>query len=142
MSRRILVVEDDPMNAKFFKYLLTRKGNFEVVMTEDVDLILQMTKTQKVDLVIMDVSLSNSHYQGKQVDGTTITKLLKADSETENIPVILATAHAMKGDKEKFLKETMADDYVSKPVTAPQELIDKINHLLDLKQSGQLNKES
>lgn len=132
MSGRIMVVEDDPMNAKFFEYLLTRKGNFEVVMTEDVDLILQLAKTKKVDLILMDISLAVSHYQGKQMDGVAITKLLKEDLETKNIPIILVTAHAMRGDREKFLKETLANDYVAKPVTAPQDLIDKINHLLEL----------
>jgi two-component system cell cycle response regulator DivK len=135
MSERILVVEDNPMNAKFFEYLLKRKGNFEVIMTEDVDQILQMAKTQEIDLILMDISLGNSYYQGKEVDGTDITNLLKQDSETKNIPVILASAYTMKGDRERFLKETQADDYVAKPIVAPQELIDKINRLLGLRRT-------
>ena len=133
MSERILVVEDDPMNAKYFEFALKRVGNFEVVMTENVDQILQMAKAQDVDLILMDISLANSFYQGEEIDGADITKLLKQDPETKNIPVILATAHAMKGDRDKFLKETSADDYISKPIGAPQELIDKINQLLSLR---------
>lgn len=133
MSGRILVVEDDPMNAKYLEFPLARVGDFEVVKTENVNQILQMAKTQEIDLILMDISLANSYYQGNEVEGVTITKLLKQDSETKNIPVILATAHTMKGDREKFLKETQADDYIGKPILAPQELIDKVNHLLSLK---------
>lgn len=133
MAERVLVVEDEPLSAKYFEFALKRIGNFEVLVTENVDQILRMAKTKQVDLILMDVSLGNSHYQGKEVDGADLTKLLKQDLETRNIPVILATAHAMKGDKEKFLKETQADDYIAKPIVAPQELIDKVNHLLSLK---------
>ena len=140
MSERILVVEDDPMNAKYLEFALARVGNFEVVVTENVDQILQMAKAQEVDLILLDISLANSHYQGKEMDGADITKLLKQNSETKNIPVILATAHTMKGDKEKFLKQTQADDYIAKPIATPQDLIDKVNHLLSLRQAEYLNK--
>jgi two-component system cell cycle response regulator DivK len=133
VSKRILVIEDDPMNAKYLEFALTRVGNFEVVKTENVDQILQMAKAQEVDLILMDISLANSHYQDKEVDGADITKLLKQDPETKNIPIILATAHAMKGDRDKFLKETLADDYIAKPIGTPPELIDKINRLLSLR---------
>lgn len=135
MFKRILVVEDDPMNAKYLEFALTRVGNFEVVMTENVDQILRMAKAQEVDLILLDISLANSCYQGKEMDGADITKLLKQDSETRNIPVILATAHSMKGDRDRFLKQTQADDYIAKPITAPQDLIDKVNHLLSLRQA-------
>lgn len=133
MAERILVVEDEPLSAKYFEFALKRIGNFEVLVTENVDQILRMAKTKQVDLILMDISLANSHYQDKEVDGADITNLLKQDSETENIPIILATAHTMKGDREKFLKETQADDYIAKPITVPQDLIDKINHLLSLR---------
>jgi CheY-like chemotaxis protein len=46
----------------------------------------------------------------------------------------------MKGDKEKFLKQTQADDYIAKPIATPQDLIDKVNHLLSLRQAEYLNK--
>lgn len=70
MSQNILVVEDDPMNAKYFEFALTHVGNFEVVTTEDVDQILQMAKAQEVDLILMDISLANSPYLDKEVDGS------------------------------------------------------------------------
>jgi CheY-like chemotaxis protein len=83
-----------------------------------------------VDLVIMDVSLSNSRLEGKSVDGLEITRRLKADPATRQIPVLLATAHAMKGSKEKFLKESGADGYISKPIVSADELLQQIETLI------------
>ncbi len=62
----------------------------------------------------MDVSLSNSYYQGKPVDGIKITQMLKANSRTAHLPVILVTAETT--DREKLLKTSGADDYIPKPV--------------------------
>jgi CheY-like chemotaxis protein len=78
----------------------------------------------------MDVSLANSAYQGKSVDGIQITQMLKQDPQTANLPVILVTAHAMQGDRENFLKQSGADDYISKPVVDHEAFIRQILALL------------
>ena len=69
-------------------------------------------------------------YLGKAVDGIKITQLLKADPDTAKLPIILVTAHAMAGDREDFLAESGADDYISKPVIDHQEFVNKIKSLL------------
>jgi CheY-like chemotaxis protein len=125
-----MIVEDDPMNAKLFQLVLTRKGNFEIEITEDPVQVIQEIKDGRVDLVIMDVSLSNSQLDGKPVDGLQITRRLKSDPATRHVPVLLATAHAMKGSKEKFLKESGADDYISKPIVNADELLQRIETLI------------
>ena len=125
-----MIVEDDPMNAKLFQLVLTRKGNFEIEITEDPAQVIQEIKDGRVDLVIMDVSLSNSQLDGKPVDGLQITRRLKSDPVTRHVPVLLATAHAMKGSKEKFLKESGADDYISKPIVNADELLQRIETLI------------
>ena len=130
MPQRIMIVEDDPMNAKLFQLVLTRKGNFEIEITEDPVQVIQEIKDGRVDLVIMDVSLSNSQLDGKPVDGLQITRRLKSDPATRHVPVLLATAHAMKGSKEKFLKESGADDYISKPIVNADELLQRIETLI------------
>ena len=79
----------------------------------------------------MDVSLAHSVYQGKAVDGIKITQMLKADPQTSQLPIILVTAHAMEGDKESFLQQSGADDYISKPVVDHQKFVDKIKELLN-----------
>jgi two-component system, cell cycle response regulator DivK len=130
MAHRIMIVEDDPMNAKLFQLVLTRKGGYAVEITEDPMRVIGQIQAGGVDLVIMDVSLSNSRIDGAPVDGLQITRRLKSDAATRHVPVLLATAHAMKGSKEKFLRDSGADDYISKPIVSADELIQKIETLI------------
>ena len=130
MGVRILVVEDDPMNAKLFQLILARKAGFKVEVTEDPAHVLEVARAGAADLIIMDVSLSNSEWNGVPVDGLEITRRLKQDPATKRVPILLATAHAMKGSKEKFLQESGADDYVSKPIVSADDLIQRIQTLL------------
>ena len=78
----------------------------------------------------MDISLARSSYEGKKVDGIFITKLLKADAETKDIPVLLATAHAMYGDREKFLADTGAEGYLSKPIHDPDAFLREVQSVV------------
>ena len=130
-KKRILVVENDQLNAKFFDFTLRRRAGHEVEILEDVEQILERTRSGKVDLVIMDVSLSNSRYQGRDLDGPAVCRLLRSDPRTARIPILLATAHAMMGDRETLLKESGADDYIAKPITDPADLIGRIETLLN-----------
>jgi CheY-like chemotaxis protein len=130
MPERIMIVEDDPMNAKLFQLVLTRKGGYDIQITEDPAQVIREIQAGTVALVIMDVSLSNSTLDGKPVDGLEITRRLKADPSTRHVPVLLATAHAMKGSKEKFLRESGADDYVSKPIVSAEDLLQRIQTLI------------
>lgn len=130
MDVRILVVEDDPMNAKLFQLILARKAGFAVEITEDPARVVEVVRAGGADLIIMDVSLSNSRWDGVPVDGLEITRRLKLDPDGKRIPILLATAHAMKGSKEKFLQESGADDYISKPIVSADELIQRIQTLL------------
>lgn len=126
----VLIVEDDPVNLRVFSKILTKRGGLEVKGTEDVEEVIQIAQAGGVDIILMDVSLSNSTYQGKSVDGIKITQMLKSDPKTENIPIVLVTAHAMEGDRENFLKQSGADGYISKPVVDHQQFIDRIVELV------------
>ena len=126
MAERILLVEDDPINIKFIQTVLIKKGGYEVLVSEEVDEILRLAREADLKAIIMDVSLSRSSYQGQKVDGIFITKLLKGDEATRGIPVLLATAHAMFGDREKYLELTGAEGYISKPIHDPAALIEAV----------------
>ena len=126
MSERILLVEDDPINVKFIQTVLAKKGGYEVLVSEEVEEILRLAREADLKAVIMDVSLSRSSYEGKKVDGIFITQLLKKDPATRHIPVLLATAHAMFGDREKYLELTGAEGYIAKPIHDPGALIDAV----------------
>lgn len=122
----VLIVEDDPINMRVFAKILTKRGGLEVQGTEDVEEVMRLAGSGAVDIILMDVSLSHSVYQGKAVDGIKITQLLKANAQTADLPVILVTAHAMEGDREQFLQQSGADGYISKPVVDHQAFVDRI----------------
>jgi CheY-like chemotaxis protein len=128
--KTVLIVEDDLINARVFSKILTKRGGLGVKHTENVDEVMQIAHSGEADLILMDVSLSRSVYQGKSVDGIKITQMLKSDPQTANLPVILVTAHAMEGDRENFLRLSGADDYISKPVVDHQQFVDQIMALL------------
>lgn len=128
--KTVLIVEDDPINARVFSKILNKRGGLAVKHTEDVDEVLQIAQSGEADVVLMDVSLSRSSFQGKPVDGIKITQMLKSDPNTSDLPVILVTAHAMQGDRESFLKQSGADAYISKPVVDHQGFVDQIMALL------------
>jgi len=130
MAQKILIVEDDAINVKFMKVVLTRKGGYEVFVSEDVEEILKLAASGEVDAIVMDISLSRSTFDGKKVDGVFITKLLKQNPETAKVPVILATAHAMFGDRERFLAETGAEHYIAKPVHDPDHFLAEVRKVL------------
>ncbi|MEG3436819.1 response regulator [Pannus brasiliensis CCIBt3594] len=129
----VLIVEDDPINFRVFAKILTKRGGLEVKGTEDVEEVLRVARTREADVILMDVSLSRSVYQGKSVDGIKITQILKSSPETATLPVILVTAHAMEGDRENFLKQSGADGYISKPVVDHQAFV---NQVLEVAGSG------
>ncbi|MDJ1175056.1 response regulator [Roseofilum capinflatum] len=128
--KTVLIVEDDPINARVFSKILTKRGGLNVKHTENVDEVMEIVSRKEADIILMDVSLANSMYQGKSVDGIKITQMIKGDDTTSGIPIILVTAHAMQGDRENFLQQSGADGYISKPVIDHQEFVDKIKSLL------------
>ncbi|WP_017292556.1 response regulator [Geminocystis herdmanii] len=129
----VLIVEDDPINMKVFSKILTKRGGFEVKGTENVDEVISIAQSGYAKVILMDVSLGNSYYEGKPVDGIKITQLLKADDKTKHIPIILVTAHAMEGDKENFLAESGANGYISKPVVDHQNFVDTVKGIMSNK---------
>ncbi len=128
--KTVLIVEDDLVNARVFSKILTKRGGMAVKHTEDVEEVMTIAQNGEADVVLMDVSLAHSMYQGKPMDGIKITQMLKANPDTANLPVILVTAHAMDGDRENFLAQSGADGYISKPVVDHQDFVDQIKAAL------------
>ncbi len=126
----VLIVEDDPINMRVFTKILVKRGGFTVKGTDNVDEIFKLTEEGEIDLILMDVSLANSIYEGKPVDGIKLTQMLKTNPKTAKLPIILVTAHAMEGNKELFLDQSGADSYLSKPIVDHQEFVNKIQALI------------
>ena len=113
---KILIVEDNEMNRDMLSRRLERRG-FAIVMAVDGQQGVDMTRSEKPDLVLMDMSLP-------VMDGWTATQTIKGDAELKGIPVIALTAHAMEGDREKAMAAG-CDDYDTKPIELPR-LLEKI----------------
>jgi len=104
---KILLVEDNEMNRDMLSRRLTRKG-YAVVLAEDGQQGIDLARSEKPDLILMDLSLP-------VVDGWEATRTLKQAAETRHIPIIVLTAHAMAGDEQRA-RETGCDDFDTKPV--------------------------
>ena len=117
---KILLVEDNEMNRDMLSRRLERRG-YQVVIAVDGEQGLRIAQSQAPDLILMDMSLP-------VLDGWEAARRLKAAPETQAIPIIALTAHAMVGDREKAI-EAGCDDYDIKPVEF-QRLVEKIEAIL------------
>ncbi len=132
-AHTVLVVEDNALVAKFYRMALERAGGFACVVSEDVQEMLSCVGAGRVHAAVVDVSLRGTTWQGRSINGVELTRLLKQQSLSSAgrpLPVLLATAHAMAGDRERLLAASGADDYLEKPVYDSQQLVEKIRHLL------------
>jgi CheY-like chemotaxis protein len=129
--KHVLVVEDDPHNAILFRKVLERRGGFSVKLSESAEEILSLTQSGTVSLVIMDVSLANTRHHGQHLGGVELCHMIKNHPSSAGVPVILATAHAMRGDAENLLAESGANDYVAKPIVDHEAFISQVKALLE-----------
>jgi len=127
---RIVLVEDDAVNALVLKRVLTRMGGHEVTVTQDAETVLGLCAHGQVDLVVMDVSLSDSSYGDEPVDGVKLTRLIREQQGGAGLPVLLVTAHAMRGDRDRLLQESGADGYVAKPIVDHHEFTRIVEEVL------------
>jgi two-component system cell cycle response regulator DivK len=104
---RILIVEDNEMNADMLSRRLQRLGH-EVLVASDGQAGVDMTREHKPDLVLMDMDLP-------VIDGWAATRKIKADDDLRHIPVMALTAHAVVGEREKALQAGCVD-YDTKPI--------------------------
>ncbi|HEV7766270.1 MAG TPA: response regulator [Thermoanaerobaculia bacterium] len=109
-ERNILVVEDNDMNMQLVEFLL-EEGGYRIVKATSGEEALAITR--EVPGVAPDLILMDIHLPG--MDGLSVVRAIKADERTARIPILALTAHAMRGDKDRFL-EAGCDGYISKPI--------------------------
>ena len=117
---KILLVEDNEMNRDMLSRRLQKQG-YEVVMAVDGEDGVTKAQTEAPALILMDMSLPG-------LDGWEATRRLKAAPQTQKIPVIALTAHAMSDDRDKAMAAG-CDDFDTKPVELPR-LLSKMQALL------------
>jgi len=120
MSKRILVVEDQPDNRQIIRDMLVDTG-YEIIEAENGEEALAAIAKQRPDLILMDIQLP-------VMDGYTATRRIKTDADLKSIPIIAVTSYALSGE-EKKAREAGCDDYVPKPYS-PRQLLAKIKQYL------------
>jgi len=116
---KILLVDDEPDLVQMIKLRLKAAG-YEVATAGDGQQALEAVKTEKPDLMILDLMLP-------KLDGYKVCRFLKFDERTKDIPILIFTARAQEQDI-KLATECGADGYLTKPFEA-QTLLAKLQEL-------------
>ena len=106
-EKKILLVEDNPVNRRLAEFLLRSQG-YQVRAATNALEAFDTIKAERPDLILMDVQLPG-------MDGLEATRKLKAEPTTRDIPVVAVTSYAMKGDREKALAAGCSG-YITKPI--------------------------
>jgi two-component system cell cycle response regulator DivK len=123
-SQLILVVEDNEQNLELVEFLLEDAG-MRVRVAQDAEAARTQLGSEVPDLILMDMQLPGT-------DGLTLVGEIRGRPETATVPIIALTAHAMRGDRERFLAGG-CDAYIPKPINAVT-FVDEIMEVLSLVQ--------
>jgi CheY-like chemotaxis protein len=128
---KILIAEDNPVNRELLRELLEMEG-YEVFEACDGLEALARVNEVRPDLLVLDLGMPG-------LDGFGVIREIRANPGLSGLPVLAATAYAMRGDREKVL-EAGFDGYVSKPIN-PSTLKDEIRRLMGSEKALRWNPE-
>ena len=123
--KKIAVVEDNPDNRLLVQVML--EPFYDVVEFATGQEALERLPMEKPDLLLLDISLP-------EMDGTELLRRIRANAQLCSLPAIALTAHAMSGDREKYLAAGF-NDYVTKPIVDEAILLAAIKKWLPEKPS-------
>ncbi len=121
MSPKVAVVEDNPDNRMLVQALL--EDRYDISEYETGVAAVAGLPDDIPDVILLDISLP-------EMDGTEVLAWLRLRDDLKDVPVIALTAHAMAGDREKYLAIGF-NDYVTKPILDEDLLIDAIERCLN-----------
>ena len=121
-NKTILVIEDNALNMKLVKSLLTI-GQYEMIEAPNAETGVDLARDKKPDLILMDIQLPG-------MDGLTATRIIKGDPSMKDFPVVAFTSFAMEGDEEKALEAGCAG-YITKPLNT-QKFLKTVEHYLGI----------
>ena len=135
---KILVAEDNLVNQELMKMLLESRGDIKVDIVSNGLEAVKIYKNNKYDLIFMDIFMPI-------MKGDEATKNILEYEKNNNLahtPIVALTANALKGDKEKFLKEGF-DDYISKPINNEKldDILKKYLKIDDIELSKEIDEE-
>lgn len=127
-QKNIVIVEDDPFTQEFYKYLFS-KAKKSIIIIEDGDQLLERLAADNIGLVIMDINLKNTYLNGQKADGVLLSRTIKQNENFSKIPILLVTAYQKNAGPNNYFEESLADDYIVKPIIDYNDLLNKVNIL-------------
>src|SRR6266487_6947987 len=107
VGKWVLIIEDNPLNMKLFSAIIAAQG-YHVLPATNGSQGLDLAHKQHPDLIVVDVQLPD-------ISGLDLTRNLKADKDTRDIPIIVTTAHGLSGDAEE-IQASGCDGFMAKPI--------------------------
>jgi two-component system alkaline phosphatase synthesis response regulator PhoP len=127
VKQKILVVDDEEDILELLKFNLSREG-YQVLCAVSGEQALGLVRSENPDLIVLDLMLPG-------IDGLEVTRRLKNDPNTKNLPIVMLTAKGEEADIVTGL-ELGADDYITKPFS-PRILVARIRAVLRRKKKEQ-----
>ena len=121
MTRKVLIVEDEPQNQFLFETLMEAFG-YDYITTDDGRDVVALSRSHKPNLILIDIQLPH-------ISGLDVVAQVRADRDLKDTPIIAVTAFAMRGDAQRIL-EAGCDASMSKPISI-EPFRNTINALLD-----------
>ncbi len=119
--KRVAIVEDNPDNLMLAQAILG--STFDIISFENGPDALAALPEAGVDLVLLDISLP-------RMDGVAVLEAIRQDERIKDLPVIALTAHAMVGDRERYMQKGF-DEYFTKPIIDFNALISLVQRIID-----------
>lgn len=130
MSKSILIVEDDPFTQQFYTYIFTKTG-YNMILTEDGNEIFEILGKEEISLIILDINLKNTYIDDEKADGIQISRKIKKELNLGSVPILLVSAYQIKTGGRNYFEESLADDYIIKPIIDFNLFLKKIDQLLE-----------
>jgi len=127
----ILIVEDHELTRFGLRTTFDGVDFIDTIFeAEYAQKAFDIVNNNKIDLIIMDINLRNTFLNSQRVDGIKFSRYIKEKFPHLHIPIILITAYPIANYGKNLLEDSLADDYLVKPITDYNKLVDKINKLV------------
>ena len=121
---KVVVVDDEPINVKLVSAML-KTEQLDILAAYDGKEALKLINNNKIDLILLDIMMP-------EMDGYEVTRIIKGNIDTKDLPIILITALNSEEDKKRGL-DAGADEFITKPINK-FEIISRVKSMLKLKQ--------
>ncbi|MFN3694737.1 MAG: response regulator [Ignavibacterium sp.] len=127
--KKLLIVEDDTLTQQLY-LVYFRKSGIEPYITDNGEELFTILHQENIGLILMDINLTNTYFRGEKMDGIKLSRLIKSNSETKKIPIIIATGYSAFNQNDSLVRQTQAEELIVKPITNFKSFIQKVNQYL------------